>query len=749
MSDTPSSDQPSGQPGTPGGSRQQRWPGWPSRSAGRPAPRRTGLRRLLPTWRMVLAAVLVGLTGTLVAVVAGYLLVDIPEPKSAAAAQSNVYLYADGSPLATDGEVNRVNVPLDQVPSGVRHAVLAAEDRDFYHDPAVDLLAMGRAAWNMLRGEGTQSGSTITQQYVKNYYLDQEQTVTRKIKELFISVKLDREISKDEILEGYLNTSYFGRGAYGVQAAAQAYYGKDASQLTTAEGAYLAALLNAPSAYDVRANPDNAGAARARWEYVLDGMVSEGWLSEQQRAQMSFPWPQEVRPDNGLAGQRGYLVEAVERHLVETGVVDRDRLREGGLRITTTIEPDKQRALEEAVADQLLAELDPGQRGADAYARAGATSIDTATGRVVAMYGGTDYTEQFVNSATRRDYQAASTFKPFVYAAALEYEATSHQGTKIGPDTKYDGRSGREVVSQEGQPTGWSPENEGEKSFGTITVAEAMDKSVNAVFAQMGVDVGPERVKETATALGLPEDTPGLADADGSIALGTATPSTLDLAVAYATLARHGTYLPPVLVTEVRAGGEVLPLPEPEEERVLSRQAADGTTALLEGVVRDGTGTAAGTAGRPAAGKTGTAEHDRAAWFAGYTPELATVVAVFGQDPHTGAQRELYGVAGLSRVNGGGFPARIWGQYTGEALAGEPKRDFELRGVPVPDVKPEPDERPEESGEPSAPAEPGEASATPVGPSREPEPPGGYPAPAPATPPAPSPALSPAPSPAL
>nr|WP_234320349.1 transglycosylase domain-containing protein [Streptomyces sp. SBT349] len=650
--------------------------------------RRTGWRRLVPTWRMLLGASLTGLLVLFGALVAGYLLVEIPEPKSAAAAQGNVYLYADGSQLSRVGEINRENVSLEQVPQRVRRAVLAAEDRDFYHDPAVDVTAMVRAGWNMLRGGGRQSGSTITQQYVKNYYLDQRQTVTRKVKELFIAVKLGREVSKDEILEGYLNTSYFGRSAYGIQSAAQAYYGKDAGDLTTAEGAYLAALLNAPNSYDVRVNPQNTDQAVARWEYVLDGMVSEGWLSERRREDMEFPRPRPVTPGSGLAGERGYLVEAVNVYLVESGMVSEDDLRSGGLRITTTIEPERQRALTDAVDERLMSALSE-DREEDSWVRAGATSVETESGRVVAMYGGRDYTEQYVNNATRRDYQAASTFKPIVYAAALEHRSETGDGERIGPGTEYDGDSRREVRDPDGEGSGWAPENEGDEDYGRITVAEAMDKSVNSVFAQMGADVGPDRVRETAVGLGVPEDTPGLDGAQGSISLGTATPSTLDLAEAYATLARHGVHRPALLVDEVTRDGETVRPPRVRESRAVSREAADGTTAVLRSVVEQGTGTAARSAGRPAAGKTGTAEQDRAAWFAGYTPELATVVAVFGQDPVSGEQRELYGAAGRERISGGGFPAEIWARYTEEALDGEPVGQFELRGdEPVPEITP-------------------------------------------------------------
>ncbi|GAA2396698.1 transglycosylase domain-containing protein [Streptomyces glaucosporus] len=639
--------------------------------------RRTRPRRLSPTWRVILGAAVLTALAASGAFVAGYLLVDIPAPNTAAAAQNNVYLYSDGTQLARDGEINRQNVDLDDIPETTRRAVLAAEDRDFYNQAAVDVTAMIRAGWNMLRGEGKQSGSTITQQYVKNYYLGQEQTLTRKTKEFFIALKLDSQVGKDDILAGYLNTSYFGRNSYGVQAAAQAYYGKDAADLTTAEGAYLAALLNSPNLYDVAAHPENRERALARWNYVLDGMVAEGWLKPSERADMTFPAPGPAKPPHGLSGQRGYIVEAVNRYLTGNGILSERRLSRGGLRITTTIDRRKQRAMVEAVEKELLSRLSD-DRAVDRYVRAGGTSIDPRTGEVVAMYGGVDYTRQFVNNATRRDYQAGSTFKPFVYAAALEHGARTRDGERIGPGTVYDGTSGRTVIGPHG-PTTWKPENEDETDYGDIPVTTAMNKSVNAVFAQMGVDVGPEKVKKTALALGLPEQTPGVADAHASLSLGTASPSTLDLAQAYATLANHGKRIDYTLVKEITRNGEPVRIPEQRTEQAVSRATADATTAVLRGVVEEGTGATVKAAGRPAAGKTGTAEEDRAAWFAGYTPDLTTVVAVMGQDPETGVHKPLYGAGGLARVNGADFPSRIWAAYTARALQGSPVKKFQLK----------------------------------------------------------------------
>ncbi|MFE5864176.1 transglycosylase domain-containing protein [Streptomyces virginiae] len=681
----------------------------------KPRRKRTGWRRFLPTWRMVLGGIL--LVALLIggALVAGYLLVDIPPANAAATAQSNVYLYSDGSQIARDGEVNRVNVPLSQIPRSVQEAVLAAEDRDFYSERAVDPKAMIRAAWNTATGKGTQSGSTITQQYVKNYYLGQEQTIKRKAKEFFIAIKLGREKSKNYILEGYLNTSYFGRNAYGIQAAAQAYYGKDVNKLTTAEGAYLATLLNSPSAFDVVSHPQSRPRALARWNYVLDGMVKKQWLTPAERATTQFPEPGKVRAAAGLSGQRGYLVEAIKDYIVDNKILDDKTLAEGGYRITTTIDKRRQTALVDAVNSQMVGKLEPETRKADRLVRAGGVSIDPATGKVLAMYGGIDYTKQYVNNATRHDYQVASTFKPFVFAAAVENDSRTQDGRRITPNTIYNGDNKRPVV---GGRIRFAPENEGQISYGNITVNTATDLSVNAVYAQMAVDVGTGKVKKTAIDLGIPENTPNFVPGP-AMALGTLQASVLDMTQAYATLADHGRRTPYTFVEKITKGGDTIGLPERTPTQAISREAADTTTSMLVSVVDNGTGTAALAAGHPAAGKTGTGELDRSAWFAAYTPDLVTVISMMGQDPDTGTLESLYGALGEARIGGGGYPARIWAAYTKTALEGTDPVDFDLElqpgaAPPPPPTEPESEPPQETPGEPSP--------STPERPTRRPSP---------------------------
>ncbi|MEU9075016.1 transglycosylase domain-containing protein [Kitasatospora sp. NPDC048538] len=639
-------------------------------------PKRTGWRRLLPTWRMSLLGLAVALLLGVGLFALGVALVKVPDAHAAATAQSNTWLYADGSVITRTGQTNRQNVGLDKVSPAAQHAALAAEDRNFYHEGAVNVQGLLRAAVNTAKGEGTQGGSTITQQYVKNTYLNQKQSVTRKVKELFIAIKVDATESKDEVLSGYLNTSYYGRGAYGIQAAAQAYFGVDASALTPAQGAYLATLLNAPSAYDVAtATPAGKQNAVNRWNYVLDGMVKEGWLSAADRAATTFPDVRDPQPNPGLSGQSGYLVNEATQYLTANQIISESELAKGGYTIKLSIDPGRQQALQDSVQTQLHDTLNPDKRKKDAAAQAGAVSVDPKTGAVVALYGGVDYVKHYVDNATRRDYQAGSTFKAIALAAAFENDAKTQDGRTVTPRTVYDGTSGRKVRGGKGTP--YAPPNEGDRSYGQISLQQATDWSVNSAFAQLAQDTGLQKVKDTGVALGLPGNTPGL-DPVPSIPLGAATPSVLDMAGVYATLDNGGKQITPWLVQSVDREGEAVPLPAHKTTQAISSDTANEVTSMLQGVVSDpgGTGWRAKALGRPVAGKTGTTDDQKSVWFVGYTPELVTSVALFGQEPGTGAQVSLSGVGGIDGAAGGQYPAQIWTGYMKAALKGLPVSDF-------------------------------------------------------------------------
>ncbi|MFD0273822.1 transglycosylase domain-containing protein [Kitasatospora sp. NPDC127111] len=642
-------------------------------------------RRLLPTWRVTLGA----LTAVLLAAVGSfavlYLIVPVPDPNAHAVAQNNIYLYADGTTeIARTGAVNRTDVTITQIPLDTQHAVVSAEDRTFYQNRGIDLKGMVRAGWNTLLGKGMQGGSTITQQYVKNYYLTQDQTIERKGRELFIALKVDQQRSKDEILSGYLNSSYFGRGAYGIQSAAHAYYGVDVSQLTLPQGAYLAALLQAPSLYDVKtATPANREKAVARWNYALDGMVQLGFLTAVDRAATTFPDPIDPQPATGLGGQAGYLVGVADDYLVSSGIIDTATLKAGGWRITTTFDRDKQDAFTRAVQQELTEELDPAKRPAtDTDVRVAGASVEPATGRVVAVYGGPDYAKQPYNDALRQDNQIGSTFKPFDLAAGLNSGRSSGDGRPITTETRYDGTSERPVT---GGPTPYAPPNEDDTDYGNITLRYAMTKSVNSVYAQEGVDAGLAHVRETAVRLGIPDNVRGMDPANTSMTLGTATPSALNLAGAYAALANHGQAFTPWSVAKlerVHSGGaiDVPKMPDHVPTTALDRGTADAVTDVLRDVVSPrGTGAAALELGRPAAGKTGTTDSNLSAWFAGYTPELTTTVGLFRENPKTHAKEPLSGTAGYTRINGGAFPTQIWTAYMADVLDGTDVHHFDLQ----------------------------------------------------------------------
>ncbi|UQI48124.1 penicillin-binding protein [Streptomyces sp. HU2014] len=664
-------------------------------------PKKTGIRRFF-TWKKLLAY-FVGLIALGAgAFVALYLYVDVPDSKTATKLQSNIYKLSNGTVVARTGQVNREEVPLDKIPKNIQNAVVAAENKNFWTDPGVDVKGTARGILNTVMGRGKQGGSTITQQYVKNSYLSQEQTVTRKVKELIISLKVQQKFDKKDILAGYLNTSYYGRNAYGIQAASRAYYQKDVDKLTLEEGAYLAALLQAPSQYDwTVATDDGKKNAQNRWNYVLDKMVEMKWLTADKRKDMKFEVPKDPKPPKGMSGQNGYLVKAaeqeIERVLRAQGRSESD-LAAGGWTITLSIDPAKQKELEKAVYQQVTRKLDPQARKVDAYAQVGAASVDRKTGRVVALYGGQDYLKHFSNNATREDYQPASTFKPLIFASALQNEAKNENGQRITAGTIYDGTSKRPV---RGGDTAFAPENEDDVSYGPVTVQESMNKSINSAFAQMAVDVGLAKVKKTAVDMGM-NGKAGNFEEVPAMSLGSMGASPLRMAGAYATLANHGKKVTPTLVASVtRNGGQKLDMPDPIGSQVLDRTNADNVTQILKGVVNDGTAKVVQNATYAVAGKTGTSDDNKSAWFAGYTPGLVTTVGMFGEGPG-GKQVPLTNTGGHDgRINGGGYPAEIWADYMGEAADGDTEFDLETDEAAVVPPPPAPPASSQPSTQPS------------------------------------------------
>ncbi|AZM90916.1 transglycosylase domain-containing protein [Streptomyces sp. W1SF4] len=679
------------------------------RAGGRPgkaAKKRSGIRRFL-NWKTLLWTFLGGIVLLVVGAVALYFSVDEPtDPNKTATLQSNTYKYADGSIMARTGDMNREIVPIDKVPEDVRTAFIAIENKTFYKDRGVDVMGVLRGLVNTVRGKGTAGGSTITQQYVKNYYLTQDQSPTRKLRELVISLKVDQRMEKPDILAGYLNTNFYGRNAYGIQAAAQAYYGVDSDKLTLEQGAYLAAVIQAPSQYDwATAGPNGKRLVMIRFNAVLDNMVEMGKLDEAKRKTLKFQEPIKPKPRPGMDGQKGYLIQAAEAEMNRQGIKDA-QINAGGWTITLAIDKKKQAALEKAVQDELESKLDrkdTKNRPQDQSVQAGATSVDAKTGHIVAMYGGVGLAEKAASNALRTDFQPGSTFKPIVLASALENGSKTQDGRPINPSTLYDGTSKRPVV---GSDTPFAPQNQDNENYGDpmISVQEATNSSVNSVYAQMIVDAKPVNVKKTALSMGM-TDRPGWPQTSPAMSLGTMSANTVEMAAVYATLDNHGKKVTPSIIKKAEhKDGEFKPV-NPIGSQVLTSTTADTVTKVLTGVVENGSGKAVRSSAYEAAGKTGTTESNVAAWFTGYTPELVTVVAMFGEDPNTHGQVTLTGTAGKGRAGGSSFPAQIWQAYTTAALKGTTTGQFDLddarMGTPAPSRAPSPTATPSGSATPT------------------------------------------------
>ncbi|MFE6834746.1 transglycosylase domain-containing protein [Streptomyces sp. NPDC057705] len=689
------------------------------------AGKRSGIRRFF-TWKKILGTFLGAILLLMAAAIVLYFSVDEPtDPNKQATLQSNTYRYSDGSIMARTGDTNREIVPIDKIPEDVRTAFIAIENKSFYSDRGIDVMGVARGLFNTATGKGKAGGSTITQQYVKNYYLTQDQSATRKLRELVISLKVDQRMEKDDVLVGYLNTNFYGRNAYGIQAAAQAFYGVDSDKLTLEQGAYLAAVIQAPSQYDLAtAGPNGTRLVNIRFNAVLDNMVEMGKLDPAKRKTMTLPPPIKPKPRPGMDGQKGYLVQAANDELNKQNITDA-QIAAGGWTITLNVDKAKQAALEKAVDDELESKLDRKDtkgRPQDQSVQAGATSVDAKTGAIVAMYGGQGLTEKSESNALRKDYQPGSTFKPIVLASALENGSKTQDGKPITPNSLYDGTSKRQVV---GSKIPFNPQNQDNRNFGDpmMTVQEATDFSVNSVYAQMIVDVKPPNVKKTALALGMvdregwPEDRPAMA-------LGTMTASTVEMAGVYASFDNHGKKVTPTIVKSASHKEREFTPQQAIGSQAISRKTADTVTKVLQGVVNDegGSGNKVRSSSYEAAGKTGTSESNFSGWFTGYTPELVTVVAMFGEEPGTHTQVTLTGTAGLGRAGGSSFPASIWKAYTLAALKGADTGKFdtsdaEMGAVQAPSRSASPTPTTSQSSSPPASSSsPAQSPTTPVSP---------------------------------
>ncbi|KOS57148.1 transglycosylase domain-containing protein [Rhodococcus rhodochrous] len=621
--------------------------------------------RIVGNLALALVAVLVLVPALMFAV--AYMSTDVPRPSDMKTNQVATVLAADGTTELSrivPPEGNRVEVDLAEIPEHVRNAVLSAEDRNFYSNPGFSVSGFARAARdNVLGKETAGGGSTITQQYVKNVLVGADRTVTRKMRELVISTKMARQWSKDEILQAYLNTIYFGRGAYGIAAAAQAYFGKPVGELSVAEGAVLAGVIQTPSALD----PEfNRPAIEARWNYVLDGMVEMGELDTAERDVQEFPptvpAAQATQAD-AATGPEGLLRTQVIRELEAAGISGQVLSTEG-LQITTTIDPRAQQAAIDSARETL--------EGEPANLRTAVVSIDPRSGAVRAYYGGE---EGAGFDFAQAPVQTGSAFKVFGLVAALKDGIGLNARFSSAPLTV----GNLEIGNVEGE------------SCGVCTIAEALKRSLNTSFYRlmMAMEDGPQKIADAAHEAGIPLEIPGVdgptlshngGAPEGGIVLGQYQSRVIDMASAYATLAASGTYHQPYFVQRVvNAEGEVLlDRPASPGEQRLDPAVADNVTQAMQPIAAYSRGHAL-AGGRPSAAKTGTTQLgdtglNKDAWMVGYTPSLST--AVWVGTPDGTAITNSWG----GSIYGSMLPSDIWKGTMDGALEGT-----EVESFPWPD----------------------------------------------------------------
>ena len=599
-----------------------------------------------------------GIIGALLALGIGafaylYATTEIPQPESIAVAENTTVYYADGTtPIGTFSEQNREIIDCSVLPDYVGQAVVASEDRSFYTNRGIDLVGIARAFWNNLTTGSRQGGSTITQQYAERYYLGETTSYLGKAREAILALKIAQAQDKDQVLCNYMNTIYLGRGTYGIQAAAKAYFGKEAKDLTVAEAAMLAGIIPSPSSWDPAVDPEQA---QARFTRVLRIMQEDGYITAQEQQEAQFPQTIEYTQQNSYQGANGYLLQMVRDELTGSGTFSAEQLDTGGYAIVTTIDKSKQ--------DLMYSVVSPAQNGMQGVIpdgmEFGAISVNAKDGSIISVYAGEDYLTKQLNQATQSVYEIGSTMKPMALLGAIQ------EGVNL--DTVFNGNSPRKFDGIT-DPVG----NFGNMSYGNVNLYTATAQSLNTVYMDVQAKLGTQRIAEIAKEAGAESDS--LDGTNPFTVLGNNALTTKDVARMYATIANQGNRPNIHIVSSVKnTDGEDIYKAPTDTTQVFDANDTALVTKAMTGTVQNGTATEALAVGHNLAMKTGTANDSYAASAVGFTPSVVSVFAMWYPDAN-GNPQEVPAFGGWS--GGSDYPVHLFTQYMTQALAGTDNETF-------------------------------------------------------------------------